>query len=164
MFLKTIVGLFFFNGVSSSLATVDPEVKKSYLEDIFIWKMSDELKLTAKEEKEFTTINKELNRKKSELNKEIQKSIQALSDKDAELELKNYRKLVNDYNQIATKEFDTLKKLLGTKKFIQYLKIKNDLTTKVKSVLIGERPAERRDAPLPIPPLPPPKVIVEPGE
>ena len=53
-------------------STAEVDLKKSHLEDIFIWKMSDELKLTAKQEREFTEINKLLNKKKSELNRKIQ--------------------------------------------------------------------------------------------
>ncbi|MCC2679780.1 MAG: hypothetical protein K0R29_2356 [Pseudobdellovibrio sp.] len=141
-----------------SFALSDSEIKKNQLEDIFIWKISDELKLTAKEEKTFTEVSKELNRKKSELNRKIQDAIQKLNDKNQEAALQNYRKLMSEYNQLSLKEFDSIKKLLGTQKFAEYLQIKNELTTKVKSILIGERNAEKKDSQAK---LPPPKVIVE---
>ena len=136
----------------------DAEIKKSHLEDIFIWKMSDELKLTAKEEKQFTDINKALNKKKSELNKKIQDSVQNLNETSSEAYLKNHKKLLQEYNQVSIAEFDSIKKLLGNKKFVSYLKIKNELTTKVKSMLIGERSSEKKEFNAK---LPSPKIIIE---
>lgn len=148
------------NSNNTNTAT-EAELKKSHLEDIFIWKMSDELKLTANEEKKFTEIHRSLNKKKSELNKKIQESIAGLKEKDGEQALKAYKKLIQDYNQLSITEFESIKGLLGAKKFISYLKIKNELTSKVKSILIGERLADnnRKEKA-----LPPPKVIIEKGE
>lgn len=149
--------MFFLTNAYSANSEV--EAKKTHLEDIFIWKMSDELKLTAQEEKQFTEINKSLNKKKSEINKKIQDYVQNLKETDSELTLKNYKKLIQEYNQITISEFDSIKKLLGTKKFINYLKIKNELTSKVKSILVGEKNAEKDEKKSKQ--LPPPKVIVE---
>ena len=142
-----------------SLAVSESEIKKSQLEDIFIWKMSDELKLTAQQEKSFTEISKSLNKQKSELNRQIQETVQGFeSAKVKEAALQKYRRLMADYNQLSIKEFDSIKKLLGSEKFAEYLKIKNDLTSKVKSILIGEKNNEKKE---PIVKLPPPNVIVE---
>lgn len=142
-----------------SFALSDSEIKKNQLEDIFIWKMSDELKLTVHQEKTFTEVSKDLNRKKSELNRKIHEAIQNLDAKNPEAGLQNYRKLMNEYNQLSLKEFDSIKKLLGSKKFAEYLQIKYELTTKVKSILIGEKAAAEKKEP--VVKLPPPKVIVE---
>lgn len=137
----------------------EAEIKKTHLEDIFIWKMSDELKLTAQEERQFTDINKQLNRKKAEINRKIQTSVQNLRESDSDAALKKHKKLIQEYNDISVTEFNSLKKLLGTKKFISYLKLKNELNSKVKSILIGEKSVERDDNKAKA--LPPPKVIVE---
>lgn len=146
----------------TSFALSESEIKKNQLEDIFIWKMSDELKLTAQQEKTFTEISKDLNRKKSGINRQIQETIQSLNAKNQEPVLQKYRKLMGEYNQLSLKEFDSIKKLLGTQKFAEYLQIKNELTTKMKSILAGEkngdRATEKKDAQAK---LPPPKVIVE---
>jgi DNA anti-recombination protein RmuC len=133
------------------------EIKKTHLEDIFIWKMSDELKLSAQEEKSFTEINKNLNRQKSDLNREIQDSIAQMSETDSEAVLKNYKKLIIKYNQLSLTEFDSIKKLLGTKKFISYLKIKSEINTKLKNILIGDKSSEKKE----VVKLPPPQVIIE---
>jgi hypothetical protein len=157
--LLILISLFSINAYSNNEA----ELKKSHLEDIFIWKISDELKLTANEEKQFTDINKALNKKKSELNKKIQEAVQSLKASDSEAQLKSYKKLIQDYNQLTLTEFESIKQLLGTKRFISYLKIKNELTTKIKSILIGDKLADnKRDASAK--PLPPPKIIIEKSE
>lgn len=139
---------------------IDPETKKSYVEDIFIWKISDELKLTVPEEKKFTEISKSLNKKKSELNKKINEAVLKLSKNSSEEQLQNYKKLLQDYNQLNIVEFDSMKKLLGNQKFINYIKIKYELTNKIKSAILSdknsEEPINKQTAP-----LPPPKVIIE---
>jgi hypothetical protein len=146
------------NLVTSAASANDVEIKKTQLEDIFIWKMSDELKLSAKEEKNFTEVSKALNKQKAELNKKIQDAVIALNEKSAEADLQKYRKLMADYNQLALKEFDSIKKLLGNDRFVNYIRIKSELTTKVKTILVGEKSQEKKE---PTVNLPPPKVIVE---
>ena len=143
---------------AASHALTEQEIKKTQLEDIFIWKISDELKLTVQQEKAFTELSKSLNRKKSEINRLIQESIQSLEIGNKETNLQKYRRLMSDYNQLSLKEFDSFKKLLGVQKYTEYIRIKNELNTKVKSILIGEKPVERKE---PLVKLPPPKIIVE---
>ncbi|MBC7742955.1 MAG: hypothetical protein H7061_12215 [Bdellovibrionaceae bacterium] len=141
----------------------EAEVKKTHLEDIFIWKMSDELKLSAKDEKKFTEIQKDLNKKKSELNREIQASILTLaassetSSINLKVALKRHRELLVQYNQLGIIEFDLIKKLLGERKFANYLEIKSELTSKVKSLLIGEKDKKEPTTTA----LPTPKIIIE---
>ena len=155
--LALLITLFF--SIQSFSSNNEAEIKKTHLEDIFIWKLSDEMKLTAQEERQFTDINKQLNRKKSELNRKIQASVQSLSEADSDSALKKHKKLIQEYNDISVSEFESIKKLLGTKKFISYLKLKNELNSKVKSILIGEKVTDRDERKSKV--LPPPKVIVE---
>lgn len=143
-------------------ASNDIETKKTYIEDIFIWKMSDELKLTAQEEKKFSEIHKNLNKQKAELNKKIQDTTQQLSDNP--ILAKTLRKAIVEYNQLSLTEFDSMKKLLGAKRFTIYLQFKSELTNKVKSLLTGEKPSEKEKKEAPATPLPPPQVIIEKNE
>ena len=158
MFHLLTIGIFLFslNGYTAG----ETETRKTHLEDIFIWKMSDELKLTAHEEKDFTEISKILNKNKSELNHKIQEQTQLLTENSTESELKQFKKLLQQYNEISIVEFDSIKKLLGPKKFINYIKIKSELNSKMKSILIGEKIADKKEN---ISKLPAPKVIVERG-
>ena len=49
--------------------------KRNQLEELFIWKLSDELKLSPVEEKKFTDIVKNLNKKKADLNHSLSEAI-----------------------------------------------------------------------------------------
>lgn len=113
--------------------------KRNQLEDLLIWKMSDELKLNSIEEKKFTDIVKDLNKKKSELSHSMQAAIEkmgkASTAKQKEQELLAYRKILHNYNSISEDEFDRLKPLLGTERMVQYLVIKQDLTNRIKLML-----------------------------
>ena len=152
-----VIFLFFTNFLYANNET-DTQIKKTHIEDIFIWKISDELKLTVQQEKQFSDINKKLNKQKTDLNKKIQDSIQSLNKKTTDAELMAHRKLLQEYSNISIKEFDLIKNLLGREKFVAYLKIKNDLTSKVKSLIIGEKNQDKKDQ---AKKLPPPKIIVE---
>ncbi len=161
MFAKFILFILIGFGSVTSFASGEVEARKTRIEDIFIWKMSDELKLTAAEEKEFTDISRELNKKKLELNKKIQDLVQSLNDKSTESNLREYKKLIQQYNQISITEFDKIKKIFGSKKFISYLKVKNELNTKMKSILVGEK-SDKKESDDKC--LPKPKVIIEKSE
>jgi hypothetical protein len=161
----------FFLNQTPSFASSDVETKKTYIEDIFIWKMSDELKLSAQEEKSFTEIHKNLNKQKAELNKKIQEitvnqgqSVSFLTKSQLETNLKKLRKLITDYNQLSLNEFDSMKKLLGSIRFSAYLQIKSELNNKVKSMLTGEKPVEKDKKETSAVKLPPPQVIIEKNE
>ena len=58
-------------------------------------------------------------------------------------------------------ELESMKKLLGDKRLVSYLKIKSELTSKMKSILIGEKASDKREE---AKNLPAPKVIVERGD
>lgn len=153
---KSVVGLLF------TFCFVQAQVengKKNHIEDIFIWKMSDELKLTALEEKKFGEIQKELNKKKSDLSASLQSAaleIRAkpeLSLKEQASLIKKNRQFLSQYNLLATQEFDAMKNLLGPKKFLEYLAVKQELNTKLKSMVLGDKNLNG--------PIEPPKVIEE---
>ena len=145
---------------STNVTEAQSEARKSYLEDIFIWKMSDELKLTAKEEKAFAEILKKLNKEKSELNRKIQAKTESLNEKSTPEEVRQLKKLLLEYNRYGTREFESVQALLGHQKFVQYLKIKNELSTKMKSILIGDKSGEKKEG-INSKSLPKPKVTVE---
>lgn len=133
--------------------------KKNQLEELFIWKLSDELKLGPSEEKKFADLVRSLNQKKLEGTLKIEQVtkefLSAKTDKDKETVLKNLKKVYRDYNNLSISELDEMKKLLGIQRLTTYLEVKQELTAKVKSLLIQrkEEPAKKD--------LPPPKIIEE---
>lgn len=161
IFFSTAI-LFFSIGVFAQI-----DSRKSYLEDIFIWKMTDELKLSIPEERKFSEIQKNLNKRKLDLNKSIQNSIETLADLknksnfQINTQLNQHHKLLKRYNHVALEEFEAMRKILGPNKFVEYLRIKNDLTNKMKSLLAGENEKKDLKEEKPSFVLPPPKVIIE---
>lgn len=138
-----------------------PSPKKNSVEDIFIWKVSDELKLSATEEKKFADIHRELNKQKMQLSAQLQRlSFQSkenpqLSKNKASVVIKEYRKTLLAYNNLSVQELDKIKALLGDIKFLDYLAIKQDINLKLKSLVLGE---ESKGKPTK---LPPPQIIEE---
>lgn len=119
-----------------------------------IWKISDELKLTSKDEKKFSEIFKKLNQKKNELNRSMQETIskaEAQSEKAISQSLQSYRKQLSDYNKLSEQEFDELKKIFGSTKMIQYLRIKQDLNARLKSILSQGEAGTKSPSQLPQP-------------
>ncbi len=124
-----------------------------------IWKISDELKLNSKEEEIFASVFKKLNQRKNELNRSMQETIAKSgpeSEKETVLRLQVYLKQIQDYNKLSEEEFDELKKIFSPSRMIQYFKIKQDLSTRLKLILSqgeGEKKSNRK--------LPPPQIIEE---
>ena len=148
-----------FAGATSDIT----EPKKNQLEELFIWKLSDELKLGPTDEKKFSDLVRQLNQKKLKDTQRIEQItrelILAKSDKEREVVYKNLKKAYQEYNQLSLTELEEMKKLLGIQRLSNYLAVKQDLTSKVKSLLIqktddADKKESRKN-------LPPPKVIEE---
>ena len=158
-FTVLLIPIFFLS--LPSFAESAPTPKKNSVEDIFIWKVSDELKLSATEEKKFADIHRDLNKQKMQLAAQLQKlSFQSkenpqLPKSRATVIIKDYKKTLMAYNNLSVQELDKMKALLGDIKFLDYLAIKQDINLKLKSLVLGEdskpKPAK----------LPPPQIIEE---
>ena len=144
-----------------SFAQSAPTPKKNSVEDIFIWKVSDELNLSASEEKKFADIHRDLNKQKTLLSMQLQKlSFQSkdnpeLSKARASEVIKDYKKTLTAYNNLSLQELEQMKSLLGDKKFLDYLAIKQDINLKLKSLVLGEETKAKPTK------LPPPQIIEE---
>lgn len=157
--------LFLSGSISRGAADVTPEnnnERRNQLEELFIWKTSEELKLSQADDKAFTEIVKSLNKKKFELNEEMHeivvKMAQEPTDKKKLALLNQYKKTLQTYNHLSEEEIDKMKSLLGIQKLSQYLKIKQDITRRVKSLLANPDSLKKSGSPLPSP-----KVIEEEG-
>jgi len=134
----------------ASTETASP--KKNQVEDIFIWKMSDELRLTAAEEKKFSEIHKSLNQKKMSLQSEIttlsydlRKNPQ-MSKKEIANTIKKFKKATLDYSQLSSLELSEMLNLLGERRFLEYVAIKQDINSKLKNLLVGEDPNKSKNS------------------
>lgn len=133
--------------------------KKNQLEDLFIWKVSEELKLSTIEDKKFSEAWKKLSSKKQMLSEKLEISardfIHAQNDSDRKSKLNIYKKTLQDYNQVSVEEIDQMVSIFGARKFARYLEVKMSLTSKVKNLIIAPEKVKEKK------PLPPPQVIEE---
>lgn len=126
---------------SGDLPTTRNRPQRNQLEEIFVWKVSDELKLTVPEEKKLSELLRELSLKKNALNRESQDlvaqlgHVKATDDKARGKLLEKYRRNLDSYQKLGLQEFDRIKKLLGAVRTARYLQIKQELTTRVKSLI-----------------------------
>ena len=150
-----LLSIFCLNSAFS--VAVHAAEKRNQLEELLIWKMSDELKLSTTEEKKFSDIVREINKRKAQYNQELQASVEKMSKaktgkaKDEELTL--YRKSLQNYGRMSEEEFDKLKPLLGPERMVQYLQIKQDLTNRIKTMLTNPEVSPKATKPLPSPKL-----------
>ncbi len=151
---RLIVTLCIFLTLISSLAFANSKV-----EELFIWKMSEELDLSPKEEKKFSEKFRELNNKKNSLNSQLQQLVQndsgSLPPVEAKDFLRKYQNYLSAGNRIGIEEIEAMTKILGPARTVQYLRIKHDLSGKVRT-LLNEGAKNKAGGT-----LPPPKVIVE---
>lgn len=134
-----------------------PKNSANKIEDLFLWKVSDELKLSTSEEKKFSELYKKLSKKKSDLahaHSEMMTRLPKTEGKDLKTLLANYRANLTESNKLPIEEFDGIKKLLGEERLAKYLQVKWDLNNKVKA-LLSEKTEKKESE------LPPPKVIEE---
>ena len=141
------------------------------VEDIFIWKISEELKLNIKEEKKLAdiikTISSEKNKVASEMEQQILDLSKANDSKSKQKIMTEYKLALKKYSDFATKELEQIQKVIGEEKLAQYLVVKNDLTARIRSMLASPEKVKPDNRPqaepdfVPVKDLPEPKYIEE---
>lgn len=130
------------------------------LEELFVWKLSDELKLSPTDEKKFSDLIHDLNNQKAQLHEKVEASLKKLegaaTEKARVAAFGEYRKNLQAYQNLSIEELDRVKALLGLERLAKYVEIKSDLTSKVKSLLLDR--GEKKDE-APAKALPPPRII-----
>jgi hypothetical protein len=115
---------------------------KNNLEELIIWKLSDELKLSAEVEKRFSDAVRKFNEKKTESTHTIEGQIQVLkkikNEKERQLWLDRYRRTLVDFNATVLAEHDEIKKILGNEKYARYLELKSDLNSRIKNLMLSK--------------------------
>lgn len=132
----------------------------SRLEELIIWKISDELKLPVKVEEKFAQSFRDLNAKKVKLSKKQNELLaqvpQVKNEKQKRDWLSQYRQVAKDLAQLSSDELEQMQKILGEDKVIQYLALKGDLSQRIRSLMVSpEKPSSAPSK------LPPPKIIEE---
>lgn len=136
--VKSLIPLIFLFQISNAAGADD---SKNRVEELFIWKISDELKLSVPEEKSFSLMIKTLNERRARVNGDLQDILKRLSEskttKEKEKLLAEQKRLLRSYNELSLEEADKVQKLFGTDRAAQYFVLKNDLTNRLKTALIS---------------------------
>lgn len=140
----------------TSVSSIAAE-SRNRIEELFLWKMSEDLKLTVSEEKSFSELIRSLNSRKSKFNETIQVHLKNMSQSKAVKEkqtlIKGYRKVLSEYNQLQLEEVDKILKLFGTDKAAQYFVLKNDISNRLKGMLANPENKTEEKKPKPLPKL-----------
>jgi hypothetical protein len=110
------------------------------VEQILVWKVSEELGLSAKEEKKLSEIVSKINEKKSTFSSAIENNLRDLreavkANKKTNLFVKLHTENLQKLNQLNLDEIKEVRKALGEVRLARYLLIKSDLSQRVKMLL-----------------------------
>ena len=118
--------------------------ERSRLEELFIWKASEELKLPPKEETKFNEIIHELNARRRAAGEELEVATKQLDEvkSKAEIEkaLARHKAALKRIQALQLAELDQLKQLLGPEKLARYLVVKTSLLEKLKTLISSPAP------------------------
>lgn len=117
------------------------ERERRRLEEVFIWKMSEELRLSVEIETTFAEAIRALNREKHSANSEVSQSLAALgkskSPKDRDQALKRYERAWRSYGELPIREVSRMRPILGPEKLGQYLVAKSQMAERLKALSTG---------------------------
>lgn len=135
------------SSIAADAVTKSDSKERSRLEELFIWKASEELKLPPAEETKFTEIIKTLNASRRAAGDEMDAAVKDLdaakTKAEAEKALARHRAALKQVHAVQTAELDKLKPLLGSEKLARYLVVKNTLLERLKTMLSSPSPAAK---------------------
>ena len=115
--------------------------EKRRLEELFIWKMSEELKLPVEVESSFAEAIRALNREKSKSLADIEAALlaidQAKTKTESEKAVKRYEKAIRKFGDVPIREVSRLRKVLGSQRLSRYLVSKSQMAEKLKAMAQG---------------------------
>ena len=116
-----------------------PPDKSNRMEEILVWKLSEELKLNSRDEKKVSELIRQLNEEKSQRASEIEalqvKMSTDLPPSEAKSLLRTYEKALKTYNQISVDEIQRVQKILDPQKSMRYFAVKGGLSQRIRAIL-----------------------------
>jgi hypothetical protein len=114
------------------------ERERRRLEELLIWKMSEELKLSVEIEIPFAEAMRALNREKAKANVEVAEALSALGKAktrgETDVALKKYEKAWKDYGELPLREVSRIRAIVGPEKLSRYLVAKSQMAEKLKAL------------------------------
>jgi hypothetical protein len=115
------------------------EKEGTRVEELFIWKASEELRLPPEQELKFAETVRELNARRRKATDTMDQTILSLANAKTKAEAEkltaNYKSELREVHAAQIAELDQLKKVLGAEKLARYLVVKNQITDKLKTLI-----------------------------
>lgn len=151
--LFTACALMSLNALGAPSAAKPDSKERSRIEELFIWRTSEELRLAPIEEQKFTEAIHALNKRRREANERMDAALVTLSNAKtkaaAEKALAGHGAALREVHAVQLAEIDKLRRLLGPEKLAQYLVEKNSILEKLKTMLAApQEPASSSAPPL----------------
>lgn len=122
-------------------AESETDKHRSRLEELFRWKVSDTLQLDMKQEEKLTEVLKAVSEKRKTYNERmdaiVKKIKESKNSKDTNKLIKEYKANLKKIGETQSYELEQLEKALGSEKLGQYIVLKNELSSHLKSVIAG---------------------------
>lgn len=125
---------------------VDRERRR--LEELFIWKISEELKLPVEMETSFAEAIRSLNREKSRANADVAKALEMLNQAqnanqskaraETERAVRRYEQAWKVYGALPLREVSRMRAILGSERLGRYLVAKAQMAEKLKALSARE--------------------------
>lgn len=142
--MRTVFAIALWAAASAGVAASDrgesteaEAASRARLEELFIWKAADELKLPLEQERRFSDAVRGANAKRRAAADRLDKSAKELgkAGAPADAALAEYRAALVEYARAPESEFDQLRKILGPAKLAQYLALKSGMSDRLKDLL-----------------------------
>jgi hypothetical protein len=126
--------------VNAESTAATSEKMHARLEQLFTWRVSDRLRLNPEEEIKFNAEFKKLSIEKTNLTQELDRILEKIekeknNDKIISRLLSDYQTCLKKGNDLQIRELQVMKKIFGSRKFIEYILLKREMTQKFKDVL-----------------------------
>jgi hypothetical protein len=125
-------------------ANAQNSIASTRFDDLVIWKLTDELKLNADQEKRFNETLRSLNIRKKSANDhladaliDLKNNLENKSPKKISTALAKYRSALSSTQKIQIAELEELQKVLGQKKLAEYLVSKNEVLSRLTEALLN---------------------------
>lgn len=152
MFSAAVAGAFAAGAATATSKPGEQEVlvdrERRRLEELFIWKISEELKLPVDVEAPFAEASRALNREKARANLDLAKSLEALNQAqnanksrvriETNLALRRYEKALKTYGALPLREVSRMRAILGTERLGRYLIVKSQMAEKLLALSARE--------------------------
>ncbi|MCB0347849.1 MAG: hypothetical protein KDD37_03395, partial [Bdellovibrionales bacterium] len=112
-------------------------------QELFLWKMSEALKLSAEKEEAFATAVRTLNEKKAKALQDIDTSLAkmkgASTENNAKVQVTKYKEALDAYHNVAQEELTEMSKIFNYSELSKYLTIKMEIIKRLQEKMLDSQ-------------------------